>query len=123
MSTLFVYAAPREGAWLAQRGVTTLELGVGKIAATLSLAVELAERRPWAVLQFGVCGAYPARHLRSGLAALDVLDACVVESDIEVDDGVQTPDAFLDLAQLRLAEAGPILADAPRSRAMASLLG
>jgi futalosine hydrolase len=126
MPTLFVYAAPREGAWLASRNVSTLELGVGKIAATMSLTASLAERRPQLVLQFGVCGAYPARHLRSGLSELHVLDTCVVASEVVVDDGVQTPDGFLDLAQLSiqgLAEAGPIFADVPRSQAIATLLG
>ncbi len=121
MSTLFVYAAPREGAWLAR--VAKLELGVGKIAATMGLTAALAERRPRVVVQFGVCGAYPARHLRPGLAELHVLDTCVVASEVVVDDGVQTPDGFLDLAQLSLAEAGPIVADVERSRALASLLG
>jgi futalosine hydrolase len=126
MSTLFVYAAPREGAWLAQRRVATLELGVGKIAAAASLTVALIERRPQVVVQFGVCGAYPARHLRAGLAELRVLDTCVVASEVVVDDGVQTPEGFRDLAQLSLqgpAEAGPIVADVERSRAIASLLG
>jgi futalosine hydrolase len=123
MSTLFVHAAPREGAWLAQRGVATLELGVGKIAAVMNLTAALAERRPQLVLQFGVCGAYPARHLRAGLAELHVLDTCVVTSEVVVDDGVQTPDGFLDLVQLGLAGAEPLLADVGRSRAIASLLG
>jgi futalosine hydrolase len=123
MSTLFVHAAPREGAWLAQRRVATLELGVGKIAAAMNLAAALAERRPQVVLQFGVCGAYPARHLRAGLTELHVLDTCVVASEVVVDDGVQTPDGFLDLAQLSLGEIGPLLADVERSRAIASVLG
>lgn len=123
MPTLFVYAAPREGAWLAHRGVSTLELGVGKIAATMSLTAALAERRPPLVLQFGVCGAYPARHLRGKLPELRVLDTCVVASEIAIDDGVQTPEGFLDLAQLQLAEAKPIIADEPRSRSIAMLLG
>lgn len=123
MSTLFVYAARREGAWLLPRPVATLELGVGKIAAAMNLAIALAERRPQAVLQLGVCGAYPARHLRSGLEALSVLDTCVVASETMVDEGVQTPTGFLDLAQLGLAEPGPIVADVERSGAIASLLG
>lgn len=125
MSTLFVYAARREGAWLAQRHVDalTLELGVGKIAAAMNLAVALAERRPQAVLQFGVCGAYPARHLRAGLAELSLLDTCVVASETMPDEGVQTPAGFLDLVQLGLVPAGPAMADVERSRAIAKLLG
>jgi futalosine hydrolase len=123
MSTLFVYAAPREGAWLARRGVATLELGVGKIAAVMNLTAALAERRPQIVVQLGVCGAYPARHLRAGLTELQVLDACVIASEVVVDDGVQTPNGFLELAQLGFAEAGPMLADVERSGAVASVLG
>jgi futalosine hydrolase len=123
MSTLFVYAARREGAWLMPPQADALELGVGKIAAAMNLAVALAERRPDVVLQFGVCGAYPARHLRAGLAEMQVLDTCVVASETMADDGVQTPDGFLDLAQLGLAEAGPLVADVERSEAIASLLG
>jgi futalosine hydrolase len=123
MSTLFVYAAAREGAWLAQRRVATLELGVGKIAAAMKLTEVLAHGQTQVVVQLGVCGAYPARHLRAGLGELHVLDTCVVASEVVVDDGVQTPEGFRDLAQLSLGEAGPILADVERSRALASLLG
>lgn len=123
MSTLFVYAAPREGAWLAKRQADVLALGVGKIAAAMNLSVALAERRSQLVVQFGVCGAYPARHLRAGLVPLDVLDTCVVASETLVDEGVQTPDGFLDLAQLKLAEPGSMLADVARSGSIASLLG
>jgi futalosine hydrolase len=123
MSTLFVYAARREGAWLSSRRVDTLELGVGKIAAAMNLAVALAERRPQAVLQLGVCGAYPARHLRAGLEELSVLDTCVVASETMPDEGVLTPAGFVELAQLGLAEAGPLVADVERSRVIASVLG
>jgi futalosine hydrolase len=124
MSTLFVYAVRREGAWLMPRQqVEALELGVGKVAAAMNLAIALSERRPQLVLQFGVCGAYPARHLRAGLAELQVLDTCVVASETLVDEGVQTPEGFLDLARLKFAEPGPLLADVERSAAVASLLG
>jgi futalosine hydrolase len=122
MSTLFVYAAPREGAWLAGRQLATLELGVGKIAAATSLTAALIERRPQVVFQFGVCGAYPARHLRPGLAGLHVLDTCVVASEIVVDAGVQTPAGFLNLAQLGLGAPVVMVADVARSRAVAALL-
>ncbi len=123
MSTLFVHAAPREGAWLVNRRLDMLELGVGKIAATMSLTAALMERRPRVVFQLGVCGAYPARHLRANLAELHVLDTCVVASEVLVDDGVQTPDGFLDLAQLKLGDGEPMLADVARSEAIAALLG
>lgn len=123
MSTLFAYAARREGAWLANRQLDTLELGVGKIAAAMNLTAALLERRPRVVLQFGVCGAYPARHLRAGLTPLDVLDTCVVGSELVIDDGVQTPDGFLDLAHLSLGDGEPIIADTRRSQAVAALLG
>ena len=88
----------------------------------MSLTAALADRRPELVLQLGVCGAYPARHLRAGIVELSVLDTCVVESEIVVDDGVWTPDEFLDLSRLGLAEGGVMLADAARSRAVADAL-
>ena len=43
-------------------------------------------------LLVGVCGAYPSRHLRSGLPELHVLDTCMVTSEMLADDGVLTPD-------------------------------
>jgi futalosine hydrolase len=101
----------------------TLELGVGKIAATLSLTLALAESSYDAVVLIGVGGAYPERHLRPGLTALDVGDLCLVTDDVVADDGVVTPEVFLDLAQLRLGEIGPFACDASLTGKLAALLG
>lgn len=122
MSTLLVYAAAREGAALVNKP-ETLELGVGKIAATMSLTAALSKRRPDAVLLVGVCGAYPSRHLRSGLPELRVLDTCMVTSETLADDGVLTPDGFLDLAHLQLANVGPFACDAELTGKVAAVLG
>lgn len=123
VTTLIAYAAPREGEVVVGRHSHTLALGVGKIAATLSLALALTERRFDAVLLIGVCGAYPARHLAAGVAALDVGDLCVVSEEVIADDGVITPADFLDLARLGLGEIGPIPADAALSERLATTLG
>jgi futalosine hydrolase len=123
MSTLIAYAAPREGEAVLGKHEHTLELGVGKIVATLKLTTALARQRPQAIVLIGVCGAYPDRHLRAGLAALRVRDLCVVASETIADDGVWTPDGFLDLAQLRLGEIGPVACDAALSGKLAAVLG
>ena len=121
MATLIAYAVAREGEAAVGKHPHTLELGVGKIAATLSLTRALAEHRPDAVLLIGVCGAYPDRHLRSGLSALNVGDLCMVTSEVIVDAGVLTPDGFLDLAHLHLGEIGPFPADAELTGKLAAL--
>ncbi|HVI04010.1 MAG TPA: futalosine hydrolase [Enhygromyxa sp.] len=123
MSTLIAYAAPREGEVVLGKHADTLALGVGKIAAAMSLAVALTERSPDAVLLIGVCGAYPDRHLRRGLASLRVHDLCVVGSEVIADDGVATPDGYLDLAQLRLGEIGPLPCDPELTSKLAAVLG
>jgi futalosine hydrolase len=123
MSTLLVYAAEREGAPVVSKHPETLELGVGKIAATMSLSAALAKRKPDAVVLFGVCGAYPERHLRSGLKELQLLDLCMVASEIQADEGVLTPDGFLDLAHLKLGDIGPIPCDADLTGKISAVLG
>jgi futalosine hydrolase len=126
MSTLLAYAAAREGASLQSKRHPTLELGVGKIAATMSMTAALAkpaEQRPDAVLLFGVCGAYPKRHLRTGLDGLDVLDACVVVTEFIADDGVLTPSGFLDLGHLDLGDVGPHPCDPALSGRLSAVLG
>ncbi len=127
MSTLVVYAAPREGEAVHQAHtpglrVASLELGVGKVASTLSLTYALALRRPEAVLLVGVCGAYPDRHRTPGSPGLAVLDTCVVGSEVLVDEGVQTPAGFLALDTMRLGEIGPFAADVDLSAGIAELL-
>ncbi|PRQ02812.1 Futalosine hydrolase [Enhygromyxa salina] len=125
MPTLLAYAAPREGAVLDRElgDLDALELGVGKVAAAMKLSAALARDRPDALVLFGVCGAYPARHLRRGLRALGVLDLCVVASEVMADEGVATPEGFLDLAGLGLGERGPIHADRELSERIAAALG
>lgn len=123
MSTLLVYAAEREGAPVVGKHPETLALGVGKIAATMSLTAALCKRKPDAVVLFGVCGAYPSSHLRTGLRELKVLEPCMVASEILADDGVMTPDGFLDLAHLKLGEVGPIPCDPDLTGKISALLG
>jgi futalosine hydrolase len=123
MATLIAYAAPREGESVLGKHEHTLELGVGKIAATLKLTAALSGQRPQALLLIGVCGAYPDRHLRPGAAPLRVGDRCVIASETIADDGVCTPDGFLDLAQLRLGEIGPTGCDPALSSRLAAVLG
>lgn len=126
MSTLLAYAAAREGASLQSKRHPTLELGVGKIAATMSMTTALSgspDQRPDAVLLFGVCGAYPKRHLRGGLEILELLDTCVVVTEFMADDGVLTPSGFLDLGHLELGEVGPISLDPGLSGKLSAELG
>lgn len=106
--TLVVYAVAREaqGCRLDGRG---LELGVGKVSAACRLTAALHVQRPDRVLAVGVCGAYRAAGDGVRLA---VGDLCVVASDRLADEGVQTEEGFLDLADLELGDATPIAADA-----------
>lgn len=124
MSTLLVYAAAREGAAVADKHPDTLELGVGKIAAAMSLtkALEGRKKKPKAVVLLGVCGAYPDKHVRTGLEALQILDTCTVASEISADDGVLTPEGFCDLDKLDLGNVGPIPADADLTGKIAATL-
>lgn len=94
-----VYAAPAEGDALAST-CGAVQLGVGKVAAAVAMCEVLARRRPRGVLLFGVGGAYPSRH-RQG-AALQVGDVVFVDPDAFGDEGVATPQGFLDLPALRL---------------------
>ncbi|HLQ39225.1 MAG TPA: futalosine hydrolase, partial [Planctomycetota bacterium] len=54
---------------------------------------------------------------------LGVGDLCFVGDDGFGDEGVATPDGFLDLAALRLGAVGPFPADADRTAIAASRLG
>lgn len=113
-SPLYVYAFPREGQPFAGDPRTHL-LGVGKVAATLALTRRVLEQRPAAVVAFGVAGAYP------GGPAIG--EACWVTSDWLVDEGVETPEGFLSLEQLRLGTRGPFVADAALTAALDARLG
>ncbi len=123
MSTLLVYAAAREGTGLRSQVAGTLELGVGKIAASVSLTRALVESRPSRVVLVGVCGAYPARHLRPGQAGLAVGERCVVGSDVLADEGLEGPAGFVDLGRMDLGAVGPFVAEVAETAAVAELLG
>lgn len=100
---LWAYAAPREGEpWADRSGA--LELGVGKVAATLALTRRLLERpRPDGVVLVGVAGAHPG-----GPA---VGEAALVTEDWLADEGVDAPGGFLPLEALGLGTRGPFVAD------------
>jgi futalosine hydrolase len=103
-----VHAAPVEAAQL--QDLAPRCLGVGKANAAASLAALLAvEPRPAGVLLFGVAGAVPPR-LRDGAAAFGIGDVVVVTADRFADEGIETPDGWLDLADLGLADTGPFAA-------------
>ncbi|MCA9655668.1 MAG: futalosine hydrolase [Myxococcales bacterium] len=99
---LFVHAAPREAGSLAAEP-RVLELGVGKVAATLALTQRVLARRPAAVVLFGVAGSHPG-----GPA---IARPCLVEADWLADEGVWAPGGFLSLEQLGLGRRGPFVAD------------
>ncbi len=99
---LWVYAAPREGAPWADHP-RAFAMGVGKVAATLSLTQRLQRDRPSSVIVFGVAGSHPG-----GPA---VGEPCLVTADWLADEGVQTPDGFLTLESLNLGHRGPLVAD------------
>lgn len=110
MRRLWVHAAPREGApFSGEPGV--LALGVGKVAATLTLTRAMSASRPEAVVLFGVAGAYPG-----GPA---VGEPCLVVEDWLADEGVELVDGFLTLEDLGLGTRGPFCADAALTEQLA----
>ena len=117
---LLVHAAPIEGHGLEDLGAVSL--GVGKVASAVHCA-ELLRRgdRVRAVLLFGVAGAYPARH-RGAAPLAGIGDLVVVGSDRLGDEGVETPDGFLDLGAMKLGDCGPFPADPRLARAAADRL-
>jgi futalosine hydrolase len=114
MRTLWVYAAPAEGRVLGA-GAPALELGVGKAAAASTLTQALVQENVTLVVAIGVCGAHRGAQLGIG-------STCVVAQDTFVDEGVEHPGGFLDLAALGLGDAGPIPADPAGVRAAADVL-
>ena len=118
-----VYAAAAEGDALLKHGA--VQLGVGKVAAAVSLCQRLAKARPAGVLLFGVAGAYPARH-RSN-SKLQVGEVVVVERDGFGDEGVGVADGFLSMSALSLGPRdrvamGPFGLDALASRTAVRVL-
>lgn len=118
---LLLHAAPIEGHGLEDLGVQSV--GVGKTAAAFG-AADLLRRRDdvRAVLLFGVAGAYPERH-RDDAAPLAIGDVAVVTHDMLADEGVETPDGFLDLGAMQLGDCGPFLADPRLAREARERLG
>lgn len=111
---LYVYAFPREGEpWAGDP--RTQVLGVGKVAATLALTRRVLERRPDAVVLFGVAGAYPG--------GPELGHACWIAGDWLADEGVQTPSGFLSLEDLHLGTRGPFATDAALTDALERRIG
>lgn len=118
---LLLHAAPIEGHGLEDLGVASI--GVGKTAAAFG-AADLLRRREdvRAVLLFGVAGAYPERH-RGSAPPVGIADVAVVTHDLLGDEGVETPDGFLDLGSMQLGDCGPFVADPRLARDAAERLG
>ena len=106
---LIVHAAPIEGHGLEDLGVRAV--GVGKVAAAVHCAELLRSRDDVrAVLLFGVAGAFPLDH-RDSEPPVSVGELAVVSHDQLGDEGVETPDGFLDLGAMQLSDCGPFLSD------------
>lgn len=122
MRTVWVYAAPAEGAALGEPGArdapngVAIELGVGKTAAACALTTALVGVSDALVVAIGVCGVHRG-------AGLGIGSAVVVAHDRLVDEGVRTPTGFMDLAQLGLGDTEPLLAERARVDAAAAVLG
>ena len=105
-----VHAAPVEASALADLAPRCL--GVGKAAAAATLAAMLAvEPRPRGVLLFGIAGAVPER-LAGRPVGLAIGDVVAVGSDRFADEGVDTPQGWLDLGELGFGRTGPFVAAA-----------
>ena len=125
---LLLHAAPIEGFGLEDLGVQSL--GVGKVAAAVRCADLLrSHEHVRAVLLFGVAGAYPARHRELPESVLldvqppvGITDLAIVVQDQLGDEGVATPDGFLDLSAMRLGDCGPFAADPRLAKAAAERL-
>ena len=75
--------------------VSLLICGVGKVNAALATEALLCERHPKTVVLFGCGGAYPSSGLKVG-------DLAIATEEIYGDEGVQTPNGFLDMNKLGL---------------------
>ena len=124
VSLLIAYPSAREGEWDAANGVETLELGVGKTAAAATLAGRLVQGPPvGAVILVGVCGAFPRAHLQNPTMAREILELCVITSEVFGDEGVETPAGFLTVEDLGFGSSVPLSACEHRSRKIAERLG
>lgn len=121
MHILFAYAAPPEAGSLSEEydvavSAEFVMLGVGKAASGFRLAQRLeVDPRPNLVVLFGICGAHAGD--------LTVGDVCLVESDCLADEGVQTEDGFLSLADLGLGAGTEFDMDGRRTAEAAAMLG
>lgn len=97
---LVVHAAALEAPQVEHEAVHVL--GVGKVAATASLYSTLLScegKRPVrGVLLCGIAGAYPERH-RQSPPPVGLGGVCLVGSDVLADEGVMTPEGFVDLGR------------------------
>lgn len=75
--------------------VTLTHSGIGKAAAAATAVSLLNSCQPEALFLFGCGGAYPE-------AGLSIGDLAIASAEIFGDEGVKTPDGFLDLAEIRL---------------------
>ncbi|MGK0155881.1 MAG: futalosine hydrolase [Neolewinella sp.] len=117
---LIVHAAPIEGYGLEELGVHSI--GVGKVASAVRCADLIRSRETVrAVLLFGVAGAFPSRHCDSE-ASVGIADLAIVSHDQLGDEGVATPDGFLDLGAMKLGDCGPFAADPRMARDAAARL-
>lgn len=114
MSILWAYAHPKEAEGLElPNGV---ELGVGKIEASLALTRRLCAGLPELVVNFGVAGVFPG-------SGLDVGDVCLVTEETLADEGVVTEDGFADLVELKLADRRVWTANADWAHRLSEALG
>ncbi len=115
---LLVHASPMEAPGFLHQ--STAAIGVGKVAATMglySLLVTLEARAPVrAVLLCGIAGAFPER-VRNNPPPVSLGGVCIVGSDLLADEGVASPDGFIDLGApvaghgQRLVDTGPFPAN------------
>jgi futalosine hydrolase len=107
-------------------------LGAGKVASAVALYSYLlqaeARRGVRGVLLCGIAGAYPERH-RTSPPPVRLGSVCIVGSDAFADEGVDTPQGFVDFGSpvfghgQRLVDTGPFGAHARIAADAASRLG
>lgn len=105
---LFCCAHPSEAQALPS-GLACVVTGVGKVPASVALARHLAKQPPGAVggvFIFGVAGVYPGENAHFD-PELGVGQPVWVTSDVLIDEGVQSPEGFLDLDALSLRGSAP----------------
>lgn len=86
-----------EAKFSAHGGPRWLVTGVGKINAALSVEQALSENPADGVLLVGCAGGYHGQGLEIG-------DVVVATEDVLADEGVESPDGFLDLEQLGFSQ-------------------